>query len=409
MHRSKLSFLLLCSLVFAANTAPHPRKPKKESEMLYQVTRPTIVDGTSRTQFGFIDRTGKMVIGFDQLPKTTWYVGEFHDGLAVIHMIIGKSYEDVVVGYIDMTGKIAIPTKFSYARDFSEGLAYVETKEFRGYINDRGNLIIRIDPLAGAFVETATEKISGKEFHEGLAAVGTGRWSKMPYARDDATYGNTVWGYIDRSGKLVIKPAYRFAENFSEGRAGVVVDHKYGFIDTTGKMIVAPRFEPKRGGPHSFGLAGTSQFHEGRALVQEDLYGSAGYIDRDGNYAIPPRFIWANDFSEGVAWAAERDEKTGAAKEMGWIDKSGNWVLPLKKEGLHESSGKKFSEGLAAVWLPINNKREYLCAYIDHNGKEVIKRAFADCHEFIGGIASVRISGSYAYIDKTGRIIWQPR
>ena len=406
MRLPKILFLLLCSILSAANTAAQPSKTK-ESRLLYQVTRSNSIDGQSRTQFGFIDKTGKMVIGFDQLPKTTWYVGEFHEGLAVIYMMKGKTAEDTTIGYLDMTGKMAIPAKFSYARDFSEGLAYVETNEFRGYIDHRGKMIIKIDQLAKAFPETALEKFTGKEFHEGLAAVGTGLWSKMPYAREDATYGNTLWGYVDRSGKLVIKPAYRFADDFSEGRAGVVVDHAYGFIDKQGKMIVAPRFLSKSGGPHNFGIAGTSHFHEGLALVQEAYSGTYGYIDKNGNYVVPSRFTVAYDFSEGVAWVAESDPKTREVIELGWIDKSGKWVLPLKKQGLEAWSGKKFSEGLAAVWFPVNSKGEYRWAYLDHNGNEVINRALSEANEFIGGIARVRISGNYAYIDKTGRIIWQ--
>ena len=143
--------------------------------------------------------------------------------------------------------------------------------------------------------------------------------------------------------------------------------------------------------------------------VQEDYYGPYGYIDKNGNYAVPRRFIVAYDFSEGVAWVAESDPKTREVIELGWIDKSGNWVLPLKKQGLDASSGKKFSEGLAAVSFPINSKGEYRWAYMDHKGNEVINRAFAEAHEFIGGIARVRIySGTDSYIDTTGRIIWQP-
>jgi hypothetical protein len=341
-----------------------------------------------------------MVIGYDRFPQDTWYVGEFHEGFAVIH--IGKSYADltVAVGYVDTTGNIAIPTRFTYARDFSEGLAYVESKEYRGYIDRHGKLIIRIDSLARAF-GVDPEKISGRDFHEGLAAIGTGTWSTSPYARDDATFGGK-WGYINRAGKLVIPPAYRFADNFSEGLAGVVVDKLYGFIDTNGKLVVAPRFLPTAGGPpHYLGITGTSRFHEGRALVHEELYASYGYIDRTGRYAISPRFVWANDFSEGNSWVEERDPTTGQITERGWINRAGSWIMRIKNRGVWSS--KKFSEGLAAIWRGSDSK----CGYIDHDGVEVIRPAFYNCSEFVGGIAKVSQNSMLTYIDRTGRIIWQ--
>ena len=41
-------------------------------------------------------------------------------------------------------------------------------------------------------------------------------------------------GLIDRTGKVVIKPQYQFAEDFSEGLCAVVIGGKYGYINKTG-------------------------------------------------------------------------------------------------------------------------------------------------------------------------------
>jgi hypothetical protein len=40
----------------------------------------------------------------------------------------------------------------------------------------------------------------------------------------------------------------------------------------------------------------------GRALVK--LNGRFGYPDRTGQFAIPPRYLWAESFSEGLAVTA---------------------------------------------------------------------------------------------------------
>ena len=52
------------------------------------------------------------------------------------------------------------------------------------------------------------------------------------------------WGYIDKTGKMVIKPQFDDAFNFEENDwARVKVNDKYGYIDKSGKMIIEPWFE----------------------------------------------------------------------------------------------------------------------------------------------------------------------
>ena len=62
-------------------------------------------------------------------------------------------------------------------------------------------------------------------FSEGLAAV---------YKRGDG------WGYIDRTGTLVIAAQFDVALYFWEGRAAVAVGDKWGYIDRTGKYVWGP-------------------------------------------------------------------------------------------------------------------------------------------------------------------------
>ncbi|PPJ62334.1 WG repeat-containing protein [Cuspidothrix issatschenkoi] len=64
-------------------------------------------------------------------------------------------------------------------------------------------------------------------FHEGLASVNI----------DDK------WGYIDKTGKIVIPLQFNKVGNFHEGLAGVEIDYKWGYIDKTGKIVVPPEFE----------------------------------------------------------------------------------------------------------------------------------------------------------------------
>jgi hypothetical protein len=168
--------ILVCLNVVGVYSQPEKRKLEPESRHLYQVTTRDKQSGEKK--FGFIDKAGKLVIGFERLPKGTLAVGDFHDGRARIYLRKRiddetKSNMNAAVGFIDKTGKIVVEPRFETARDFSEGLAYVEAKDFKGFIDRFGKPAIK------------TSYGLTKDFHEGLAAVVVN--DKDP--RDD-------WGYI---------------------------------------------------------------------------------------------------------------------------------------------------------------------------------------------------------------------
>ncbi|MBX2904484.1 MAG: WG repeat-containing protein [Taibaiella sp.] len=52
-----------------------------------------------------------------------------------------------------------------------------------------------------------------------------------------------LWGYIDKSGKEMIKPQFLAANQFSEGRAAVRINGKYGYVNLQGRLVIPPRFD----------------------------------------------------------------------------------------------------------------------------------------------------------------------
>jgi hypothetical protein len=421
------SFLLLVWLSAFALTAyvqSSEQRPGRQPTHLYQVSARDKQSGVER--IGFIDKNGKLVIGFDQLPERTKAVGEFQEGRAVIYLPKEAGDEessgDCKAGYIDETGKIVIAPRFELAHNFSEGLAYVEAKGFRGFIDREGKVVINIGSLAD-HLDEGDGGIQAKDFHEGLAAVG---------ARGE-------WGYIDRSGRLVIKRQYRFADDFSEGLAGAEVDIKYGFINQKGEMVIQPRFEPRKDSQHGRFTVGTSRFSEGLACVK--LGSSYGYINKKGEFQIPPQFIGAQDFSEGLAWAVLADEKTPGVKRVGWINKSEQWVvtvgkdrnLPIQLISMYTNGNPsywKYSEGL--VPFPVYSEDKYLWGYMNQRGEVVIKpKGVRWVGPFVGGVARVLfyeklnypegkggyfdkeskqfIEGKDGYINRAGQFIWPPK
>mgnify|MGYP002517806491 CR=1 FL=1 len=62
---------------------------------------------------------------------------------------------------------------------------------------------------------------------------------------------------------------------------------KFGFITRQMEIVISPRFEKASG------------FKEGLACVKEEK--KYGYIDTKGNYIIKPQFDDAGDFYDGLA------------------------------------------------------------------------------------------------------------
>ena len=94
------------------------------------------------------------------------------------------------------------------------------------------------------------------------------------------------YGFIDKSGKVVIEPQFDYVEPFSEGFARVKKDGKYYFLDKNGKVVIEPQFDAR-------------DFSEGLAGVKKD--GKWGFIDKNGKVVIEPQFDNAGNFSEGLA------------------------------------------------------------------------------------------------------------
>lgn len=55
---------------------------------------------------------------------------------------MGNGKEDSKYGYIDKTGNYIVNPQFSYAKDFSDGLAVVKSNDKYGYIGKDGKYVI---------------------------------------------------------------------------------------------------------------------------------------------------------------------------------------------------------------------------------------------------------------------------
>lgn len=120
---------------------------------------------------------------------------------------------------------------------------------------------------------------------------------------------NDRYGYIDKTGRVVIKPQFEKADDLSEGLDGVRVDSKWGYIDNLGEIVINPQFHDA--GPFTDGLA------RDRLYGEEEL--KEGFIDKTGKVVIQPTFGYANNFSNGIA-------EVGMWQNSGYIDKNGQLI-----------------------------------------------------------------------------------
>ncbi len=166
---------------------------------------------------------------------------------------------------------------------------------------------------------------------------------------------------------------------------------KMGFVDKNGNYIIEPKFD----NAHPFA-------ENGLARVQQNM--CWGYINTSGEYVIEPKFGNAYDFDEnGMALVFYEGRH-------GFIDKKGNWIV----ENKYTSIGKFAENGLAKVGAYIGDEHYY--GFIDREGNEVIAPKFAGdgdgygCGDFAKcGLAAVYSDGKYGFIDSTGTFVIEPQ
>lgn len=229
------------------------------------------------------------------------------------------------------------------------------------------------------------------------------------------------WGYTDASGNFVIHPQFVKARKFSEGLAAVEVETeppshvatldehgnktpvrsaqtKWGFVDATGKLVIKAEF------------SAVQDFAEGLAAASYEVpwgfFDSWGYIDKQGKMVIKPQFSRADAFSEGLALVWCCSVQLGDAFEQGftkqgYIDRAGRWLFQSRYWYFFNDD---FSEGLVPF-----RKNFGKWGYMDKAAQMVIKPQFSWAGKFSQGLAPVLVNGKCAHIDATGTIIGEPQ
>lgn len=316
-----------------------------------------------------LDEKGKVVKELEYQ-----FVGNFSEGLALVRPksklglpVAEMAFGDEGMGYIDTSGNLVIPCKYKRASEFSEGLASVSTTEKnKAYIDKKGNEVIKLkeDWVCG-------------DFSEGLATVLIETDAMISRVYDPSDL-EAQWGFIDKTGKLVIPTKFSYANAFSDGVACVRdKEGKWFLIDKTGMQI-----------GKSYDDVGLSC--DGMAYIQTGK--KFGFETNTGAVVVEPCFDEVNKFAEGLCAVRQGDK-------VGFIDKTGKKVTPLQFK-----DARFFSNGLCPVKTETGK-----WGYIDTTGKMALEAVYDNAWTFTCGLAAVQKDDKLGYVDKSGKFVIEPK
>lgn len=353
-----------------------------------------------------IEATNKYVVE----PKYDWIL-PFHEGRAFVLEgdkwgVIDETGKEIVVPQFDSTNNFYIEKYLGY----KNGAAAVNKDGKWGFIDWNGKVIVpfKYDVKPGYF-------------NEGLAAV---------YV-DELGYG-----YVDKTGKEVVKPQYSEASDFKDGVAIVgsytnLYKRELSIIDKTGEKIsdipysIEVGIDPSGIMPPYYNSAifseGLTWFFKPYSDTEEYLGGKYGAINSEGKVVID--FIYDSPtsqldvehgnrqylFTEGLAFV-------GSDLKRVIIDNTGKEVGKLSQyDGQDNIYFSYFSEGLAPISIYDEESYENYqkWGYVDRYGNDVIEAKYDYASDFSEGLAAIRIgdneTGKWGFIDKTGKEVIQPK
>ena len=281
---------------------------------------------------------------------------------------------------------------------FIEGLAVVSKEGKYGFVNKKGQVIIPITyALASinsdgfAVVMSKTNKVTASMVDMQAQKVGSIEYDDLKDPTEGllAVAKANKWGFVNNQGKEVVPLEYDAVAPFSEGLALVKKDGQWGGVDKYGEIIIPLEYD------------NISSFSEELAVVKKDK--KYGFINKQGKVAIPLEYDEARSFSEGLAKVMKISnvkvyfnrlnvKKTYDAK-YGYINKQGEYAVPLDYDDI-----ANFSEGLAAV------KKEDKWGFVNKQGEVVIPLEYDAASSFSERLARVAKNGKYGFVDTQGKI-----
>jgi hypothetical protein len=276
---------------------------------------------SGKKQFYFINVKGETlqteITGFKLIEIFGFGIKGFYDGFAAVK--VGDRW-----GFLNTSGKLAIPVKYEKVTVFDEGYASVM----------RDGKFFTIDHTGTEYTADFPGIVDVNDFSEKLASFKTEA---------------DLIGFLDGTAKVVIQPKFLAAGDFHGGLAWAKSnDGKVGYINTKGDWIINAQFDAGKDYDPVSGLA---------RIKTGDKW---GYVNKTGQLSYIPDSEIFEDFNSGLARGRKADK-------FGFFNNKMEWVIEPQYDGARD-----FKNGYAAV------KTGILWGVIDKSGNWVIKPRFDD-------------------------------
>ena len=378
-------------------------------------------DGSGTCLWGFVDKTGSWAITpqfeavggapGDTVPLCLGDQGNslsqrYADAMLVVPGVFLGDLMPVQAGpdtdaeglwgYVDKAGAWAIAPQFQAACQFSEGFALVQDSsgDFH-YITPDGT-----DPFGALDCLTATCFCQGRAFlqgtHDGDAwgcIDTTGNWygrstedALQPYVYDIPLVFSTSGlarerkQYYDVNGNVVVdfdqNPHYtRTERNAFAGcdyHEGLLFFNHYVFDTSMNELAPVPLGDPDYAQDHAYYYLMRGDYYKDGLFNCDDWrWGLWGYLDGQGAWSLPCRYVDARPFSEGLAFVEDP-----GTERYGFIDAQGAWAIAPRfsiVENSYIPLTSCFTGGLAYVGTLDDESNNVSDGWVDQTGAWVAK------------------------------------
>jgi hypothetical protein len=276
--------------------------------------------------------------------------------------------------------------------DYPNGLFPIKEYGQWGFINSEGLAGVLIDSAWG-FIDTTGKIIIKPKFYR-VAEFSNGLCNVT--IKKDTIFQNA---FIRTDGSIAFISDYRNISPFAYGRATVEINDEVCVIDTSGKIVFNTHYPYGGGSPLKDGIVHVWGGKGG--WVQEGLSkvwkgDTTKYFDKDGNLLLTLEGMGYDNFDQGIALVRKNNNAV-------YINKKGEVVIQPEKP---ELTYFEFSDGLAQVTI---SGRNHKSGFINEEGKIVIPIVYSDINNFHEGLAAFRDSIYYGFINKFGVTVIEPQ
>ena len=284
-------------------------------------------------------------------------------------------------GFINKSGEIIVPLEYERVDAFSDGIAWVYKDTKFALVNTSGEVTALSDEYSPGSkkydIFYPSDYTYAGKFIDGVSLIRRNEKS------EGSLFGDDYYGFIDKSGKVVISPIYDDVCEFENGFARVRKDDKWGVMNISGNVIVEIEYDA------------ILPFHENLAGAMKNE--KWGYIDTSGKLVIELIYDSVGAFGNGLARVDKRDEESSFGRYYAFIDRKGNTIIPFDEDRWWYMSLYDGMDFFPDDWMPMffsegvaSDKDSTTWGIIDTKGNVIVPFEYDTIGVFSNGFSWAR-------------------